>query len=143
MRRVLITFALGTLTGCGGDSSTGGTAARFPSVAGMYQVYGAVNSPPGAGQFSGPLAISQASRDVASLTGSASVSVTIAGKTERYTTISFGELADYGSIQLYLDSPTSSNRIHFRGQVDGRVIKGSMDITVSNAVYFGTFTATR
>ena len=142
MRRVLTILAFVGASSCG-DSTTGDTSARFPSVGGMYQVYGALNSPPGSGQFNGLVALSQPSRDLSALTGSASVNVTVAGKSERFTTISFAQLEDYGGIQFYLDSPTSTDRIHFRGKVEGNVIRGSIDITVSNAVYFGTFTATR
>lgn len=142
MRRVLTILALAGLPACG-DSSTGDASSRFPAVGGMYQVYGVLGSPPGSGQFSGPLALSRVSREYPALAGSASVNVTVAGKTERYTRVSFAQLEDYGGVQFYLDSPTSSNRIHFRGQVDGSVLRGSIDLTLANAVYFGTFTATR
>ena len=143
MRRALFSIVLVVLSGCGGDSTTGDSSARFPAVAGAYQVNGALNSPPGAGAFSGSLVLSQASRELSALTGTANVSVTVAGRTERFTAVSYAELGDYGAIQLYLDSPTSSSRVHLMGQVNGRVFSGSTDVTVSNAVYFGTFTAKR
>lgn len=116
---------------------------RFPAVAGLYQLQGVLNSPPGSGQFSGTLTIEQGSRVAPALTGSANVSVTVAGRTERFTTITFAQLADYGGVQFYLASPTSTNAFHFIGQVSGRTMSGATDITVNSSVYFGTFTATR
>jgi len=102
-----------------------------------------LNSPPGSGLFSGTLVISQASRESSWLTGSANVSVTVAGTTERFTAITFADLGGYGGIQIYLTSPTSTDTFHFMGQVSGRSIGGRSDITVRNSVYFGTFTATK
>lgn len=144
MRRRLFTLAFLCVSACGGDSSTGATSFRFPAVAGLYQLQGVLNSPPGSGQFSGTLTLGQPSRDGPSLTGSANVTVTVAGRRENFTTITFAQLSDYGGIQFYLASPTSTNTFHFMGQFSGRNMSGTTDITVTNsAVYFGTFTATR
>ena len=144
MRRSLLTLAILWVSACGGDSSTEATSFRFPAVAGLYQMQGVLNSPPGSGQFSGTVTLGQPSRDGPSLTGSANVSVTVAGRTENFTRITFAQLADYGGIQFYLASPTSTNTFHFMGQINGLKMSGTTDITVTNsAVYFGTFTATR
>jgi hypothetical protein len=144
VRRCLFTLAFLCVSACGGDSSTEATNFRFPAVAGLYQLQGVLNSPPGSGQFSGTLTIRQPSRDASSLYGSADVTVTVAGRRETFTTITFAELADGGFVQFYLASPTSTNTFHFMGQFGGRNMSGRTDITLTNSsVYFGTFTATR
>ena len=80
MRRLLATLAFISVSACGGDSSTGGTSFRFPAVAGVSNVEGVLNSPPGSGRFRSTCVIAQASREQSTLTGTASVSVTVAGR---------------------------------------------------------------
>ena len=143
MRSLVAGIAVLALASCGGDSSTGGASATYPSAAGVYQLHGVLDSPPGSGQFLGSLVLGQASREQSTLTGSANVSATVVGSTDRYGKVSYAEVSEYGYVQFYLESATSTNRFQFRGQLSGRTITGTTDVIVNNAVYFGTFTATR
>jgi hypothetical protein len=143
MRRLLAAITFLSLASCGGDSGTGGESGTYPAAAGLYQLQGKLNSPPGSGQFSGTLVLGQTSRAQSTLTGSANVSATVVGSTGKYGKVTYAEVSEGGYVQFYLESATSTNKFYFRGQLSGRTITGTTDLTVNNSVYFGTFTATR
>jgi hypothetical protein len=145
--RALLTriVCLGLVAGCGGDSGDDNEPEpAYPAAAGSYTVSGGFDGlTPAQANFTGTVALTQASRDAAPLGGSANITATISGNVFPINgPVSGASITTAGVLTLVLDGGGGA-AWNFTGTLAGTNASGRHTLTDGFASYSGNWSMAR
>jgi hypothetical protein len=144
-KRVGSGVLLATVVACGGDSS-GPDEPPYPAAAGAYQVDGGFDGlTRQQASFSGTLTLTQASREVGTLAGTATMTGQLGGQVYDLSggTVQNASVTTAGAISVTVLSPTGTATWTFTGNLSGSTITGRHTLASGSASSSGDWTGNR